>query len=209
MPSASAVSPRQSSMSIRASCDGATTGFQRASTAVRSGPSSRSSARPGRSPPRPRPRAAGRQRLGQPQRPDPGLRRLGREEAEDRRRRHPRRHLPLAGPAQRRKPGQSGLRRRKSRNSSQFPAPSRSRVQVTRSCTTWLPVRSRAPSPPASRRRRRVQRLGQQMRLRRGLRDRRPLPPEQGGEQQRRQTRNGGRACSGLGQGSALCETLP
>ena len=60
---------------------------------------------PGRS--RPRPRLRGPpvdKRLGEPQRPDPGLRRLRREEGEDLLRRHPRGHLPLAGPPQRLQP---------------------------------------------------------------------------------------------------------
>ncbi len=146
IPSASAVSPRQSSMSSRASFEGVTTGRQRASTAVRSDPpidSVRQARTISASASASRPLVAS----ASASRSDP---------------------MPVCGgsasknantvsggipdgicrsPARRRvcNPGQSGLRSRKSRYSSQFPAPSRSRVQVTRSRTAGLPVWSARP----------------------------------------------------------------
>ena len=171
--SASLVSPRQSSMSSRSRWCGFSTSRQPASTAVRSGRVIENS-RPGaddlglglrlrgRSPRAPRRAAASRCRSAAA-RAKKAMTSAGGSA---------RRHLPLAGAAQgRRGPGQSGCAARKASYSSQFPAPSRSRVQSTMSFAIGLPVQAasvaasgQSPVAAAS------SACGEERGLRRGLR---------------------------------------
>ena len=142
--SASSVSPRQSSMSSRASCAGASTSRQSREHGGALRPGQRELA-PGAGDLglRLRLAAARRQRLGEAQRAGAGLRRLAAEEGEGLVERQVLRHLPLAGAAERREPRPVGMARRgRPPYSSQVPAPSRSRVQSTMSLATGFPVQA-------------------------------------------------------------------